>query len=154
MSEKSPVGRPPEITKEWADSKAKGIRKLWAKGASFAEVCVKLGVCKRSYWKACSLSEQFSHADALGRLDAEAWWSKLGAAVASGGVKGNATVYTFNMKNRFGWKEKAELTGADDAPLMPGGEGGKFEVHFVGAPGKEPPIQNPAEDEEKAEDQG
>ncbi|MCB0832652.1 MAG: hypothetical protein KDC45_04250 [Bacteroidetes bacterium] len=49
-------------------------------------------------------------ADVMARIDAEylKFWEMMGVKMAIGEIKGNATVWKFNMGNRFGWKDEIE----------------------------------------------
>ena len=104
------MSRPPEITKEWADGIAPSLADMYKNGESLAEVCAELGICKNSYYKACKISEEFMNSDTRGKQLSEAWWSKLGRAGAAGKVSIQPTVWQFNMKNRFDWRDKVDST--------------------------------------------
>lgn len=121
------MGRPPKITKEWADETAKSLTDMYKNGESLAEVCAELDICKESYYKACDISKQFSDSDRRGKQLSEAWWTKLGRAGAAGKVQIQPTVWSFNMKNRFKWADRAENVHEV------GGTGGAslIEVSFV-----------------------
>jgi len=46
------------------------------------------------------------------------WWETLGNKLANGKNKhGNGAVWAFNMKNRFSWRDKTELTGDPEKPV-------------------------------------
>lgn len=111
------MARPETITKEWADEKAKTLPDMYANGESLAEVCVELGICKESYYKACDISEEFSYADKKGKEFSEAWWTKLGRAGAAGKVQIQPATWVFNMKNRFKWTDRVEQTGSMEVKL-------------------------------------
>lgn len=49
------------------------------------------------------------------------FWEEMGIDGATGKIEGfNATAWIFNMKNRHGWRDKQEVTGAEGAPLVIG----------------------------------
>lgn len=46
------------------------------------------------------------------------FWEKMGNAGALGRIPNfNSTAWIFNMKNRFGWRDKTEITGKDGEDL-------------------------------------
>ena len=66
------------------------------------------------------IKEHKELADAIeeGMMHSQLWWETLGIRGASGKVKGfNASAWVFNMKNRFGWKDKQEISGDEDRPI-------------------------------------
>ena len=113
-------GRPEEYTKEYADDLAKTLPDMFKNGESIAEVCVELGICKNSFYKMKDISSAFSDACKKGLDKSEAWWTKLGRLGASCEASIQPATFCFNMKNRFGWKDRQEITGADGNPLFAG----------------------------------
>ena len=51
---------------------------------------------------------EFSEAYKRGRLKSMLHWEEMGHDMVLAG-QGNATTWIFNMKNRFGWKDKQEI---------------------------------------------
>lgn len=52
------------------------------------------------------------------KLKRRIFWERMGNAGALGKVPGfNVTAWIFNMKNRFGWRDKMELQGKDGTEL-------------------------------------
>jgi len=87
---------------------------MMAKGMSKEEVCYDpeegLGIAWSTFqlWQEKHL--EFSAAIREGERACCAWWQKTGRTAALGGIQNfNATAYVFNMKNRFGWADKAEV---------------------------------------------
>jgi hypothetical protein len=107
--EKRKPGRPPKITKAWGNKNSIGLADRFKEGQSLAEVCMDLGICKESYYKAMELSKKFHDEAKLGLMYSEAWWTKLGRAGAAGKHAIQPATWIFNMKNRFKWTEKAEI---------------------------------------------
>lgn len=120
-----------KITKKWADGIADGSHEMFAElnihkshnaepylglsdlfreGQTHIEVLVKLGICKDSYYKACTISRKFKEAHNEGLRKSEAWWTTLGRAGAAGAKKIQPATWIFTMKNRFGYSDKRELT--------------------------------------------
>ena len=108
----APRGRPPKITKAWADTQAKALAERFRDGQSVAEVCAEIGIWKESFYKAEKLSVDFANAYKKGKQLSEAWWNDLGRQGASGQHAIQPATWMFNMKNRFGWKDKQELSGS------------------------------------------
>lgn len=47
-------------------------------------------------------------------------WEKLGLGAAAGKIKNfSSASWIFNMKNRYGWKDKVEIAGDPNAPIEP-----------------------------------
>lgn len=81
---------------------------LMREGASKAEVCAALGISFEtlSVWR--ENRPEFSEALKAGERLSQAWWERLGREAASGARKIDAAVWIFNMKNRFGWRDRRE----------------------------------------------
>ena len=119
-------GQPDKITTAWCDIESLVLADRFRGGESVAEVCLVLGICRTSFYKACDLSPEFKAAYEIGKEYSEAWWTKLGRAGAAGKVNIQPATWVFNMKNKFKWKDRVEneITGAigitidnDDANL-------------------------------------
>lgn len=119
-------GRPPEITKEWADEQAETLADMFAGGESVPEVAAKLNICKTSFYKATKISTEFMNSYKRGLSLSEAWWSRLGRVGAAGKIDIQPTTWIFNMKNRFGWKDRIETMDNSVDP-----DSGKWEIEFV-----------------------
>lgn len=112
-------GRPPKITKKFADEASEHLVGWFEQGFCIAEIAAELDISKPSYYKCKDISKKFFNAEKVGLAKSEAWWSKVGRAGAVGKVDINCPVWIFNMKNRFGWKDRVEQqhTGAEGAAL-------------------------------------
>jgi len=115
---KHPGGRPPKITNAWCKKTAKVLPAMFDQGQSIAEVCAKLEIWRGGFTKACSMSEEFSIAYKKGLELSEAWWAKLGRAGAAGKHPIQAATWIFNMKNRFGWKDKIEVKAEEKVVIV------------------------------------
>lgn len=82
---------------------------MFVNGESVAEVCVKLGIAKSTFYLSIDRHELFAEAYAMGKMYSEAWWQKLGRAGAAGKVKIQPAVFIANMNNRFNWGENMRL---------------------------------------------
>ncbi|MCK4786854.1 MAG: hypothetical protein KAV87_24050 [Desulfobacteraceae bacterium] len=103
------------------------IISMYSSGASDVEIRALIlikneGNVKASYnlWERwLEEEEEFCETIKKGRMLSHAWWEQNGRENLKES-KFNPTLWYMNMKNRFGWKDKQELTGADNKPLIPG----------------------------------
>jgi hypothetical protein len=124
-------GRPPKITKKFADNASEHLVGWFEQGMGIAEIAAELDIGKDSYYKCKKVSKKFFDAEKVGLAKSEAWWCKVGRAGAVGKVEIQPATWVFNMKNRFGWKDRVEtqLTGKD---------GGELPALIIGASGDQP----------------
>ena len=90
---------------------------MFANGESVAEVALQIGISKGTFYNWVNKYPKFREAYAQGQFVCEAWWMQLGRAGAAGRVRNvNATMWIFNMKNRFKWRDRPdpEDVGADE----------------------------------------
>jgi hypothetical protein len=84
-------------------------------GATDEEIANFLGVTDRTLrtWKKAhpAFAEALNH----GKMHADA--RMIGAAFRNG-LAGNATIQIFWLKNRLGWRDKTEVTGANGGPVQ------------------------------------
>jgi hypothetical protein len=82
---------------------------LAADGASAVELRCEVGRISVDLWDRWIREDpQYSETVKECKALCEMWWEKQGRKMAAGTADGNATVWIFNMKNRFGWKDKTE----------------------------------------------
>ncbi|WP_299083072.1 hypothetical protein [uncultured Paraglaciecola sp.] len=87
---------------------------MFKNGESVAEVCAVLGIGKKSFYRYIEKHADFAEAYDKGRDLSEAWWLKKGRNAVNGKAKHmDTTAWIFNMKNRFGWADKKEVSGPD-----------------------------------------
>lgn len=85
------------------------IPEMFRNGESIEEVCRdKLHISKQTCYDWIKKYPEFSDAIKEGVGISEAWWHTLGRAGAAGKAPINATVWIFNMKNRFGWRDQTD----------------------------------------------
>lgn len=95
---------------------------MFANGESVAEVAAALGVSRRAFYDWVEQYPEFKTAYEDGKQLSEAWWTKLGRAGAAGKVDIQPTVWIFNMKNRFEWRDKVEQDNiSSDGSMSPKG---------------------------------
>lgn len=118
------AGRPKQKFKPW-DNWQDDILNLYAEGASDVEirglVMEKMG--RESFhfdlWDRWLREEaKFSETIKNGRVLCEIWWKKNGR-VNLKDRDFNSTLWYMNMKNRFGWADKQEISGKDGKELKP-----------------------------------
>lgn len=104
---------PPKYKK----SMAKDLPKYFEKGESVAEVAVRLGISKKTFYEWLKDKPEFAQAYEMAKTISESWWIKAGRAATMGQVPGFApTPWIFNMKNRFGWKDNPGETPEQNQP--------------------------------------
>lgn len=101
---KKKMGRPTKYTA----GLCRQLPEMFAGGESVAEVCAELRISKDTFYEWVKLYPNFSDAYQKGLGLSEAWWTKLGRAGAAGARKIQPATWIFNMKNRFGWRERIE----------------------------------------------
>jgi len=113
-----------------------GLADKFKDGESLAEVCADIGICFDAYKRAKELSPLFAEADKKGRMLSEAWWTRLGRAGAIGQKPIQPATWCFNMKNRFGWRDKIDqqVTGSEGGAVK---TDSKITVEFVNAKDKD-----------------
>lgn len=120
-----PAGRPKEPFKPW-DGWEEDIYSLYKEGASDVEIrCLIIDKmdgrdsCSHGLWERwIEEEEEFSKTIKKGRMFCEEWWQKNGRTNLEN-RDFNPTLWYMNMKNRFGWRDKNEITGADGKDLAP-----------------------------------
>jgi len=77
-------------------------------GASELEVRTTLGISNDLWYRWIEDEPEFSQTVKTCKALCEMWWERHGRKMAAG-APGNSAVWIFNMKNRFGWKDKQEV---------------------------------------------
>lgn len=114
-----PGGRPKKTVENTLD---KGwdlvILSLMTEGASIIEICVELGISKDLHYRWLKDEPEYSDAIKKGIAASESWWMQNGRIGMFMGKDFNHVLWYMNMKNRFGWKDKQEISGDPNAPLF------------------------------------
>jgi hypothetical protein len=85
------------------------VVKLMREGASIMEVARELNARRETLWSWRKNHPEFKDAIETGLDYSQGWWEKMGR-LAINDKQFNATVWYMNMKNRFGWRDKKDLT--------------------------------------------
>ena len=118
-------GRPKKEFKAW-DGWKDDILSLYAEGASDVEIRALIAEkmedtvsCTWGLWDRWLVEEEeFSKTVKKGRLLCETWWQSKGRKSLNDNTF-SSTLWYMNMKNRFGWKDKNEVSGPDGKELAP-----------------------------------
>lgn len=109
------VGRPTLYKPEYCEL----LIEHMGSGLSFEAFAGVVGVCKKTLYDWEKANPEFLHAKSEGLEKARLFWEKLGVnniineSFGKDGSRSlNSTVWIFNMKNRFGWRDKQP----DEAP--------------------------------------
>ena len=89
-------------------------------GFSFESFAGVMGCSRACIYKWIDKYPEFKEAREIGSVKSQLMWEKAGIDGLYQGGKDNpfnATVWVFNMKNRFGWRDKQEMTGKDGESL-------------------------------------
>lgn len=110
---KNPVGRPTKYAPEWMIPM---ILDGFQVGMSKLEAAHSIGITQETMRVWCAEYPEFSAAVKTGVEMSNAWWEREGRG-ALRDDKYNNTMWIFNMKNRFGWRDKQEVTGDPEKPV-------------------------------------
>ncbi len=105
------AGRPQMKLEDFPDGWKETMRELASKGKSELATRVTLGIGNTAWYRLKGENQEFRDtvSECLGLC--QLWWEDVGQQGMFMGGKDNpfnATVYTFNMANRFGWSMKNE----------------------------------------------
>lgn len=120
MSEvKRPVGRPRTTVKDLPPNWKDLMIDCGQEGGSAVEARCLLGIGESAWETLLEDSEEFRGTEKQRQALCEVWWERRGRKMAEGD-DGNATVWIFNMKNRFGWRDKQEIDhSSTDGTMTP-----------------------------------
>lgn len=108
MSEKRPVGRPRTTVNDLPENWRQIMLDCGQDGGSATECRCLLGIAQTAWTTLLEDSEEFRIAEKERQALCEVWWERQGRKMTVEG-QGNATVWIFNMKNRFGWRDRQEI---------------------------------------------
>ena len=92
------------------------LKEVYHSGGQDIEVCKALGISLKEFNYHYEQSEDFAELIDMGRLYAKAWWHEQGRKNIQN-TKFNTTLWSFHMKNLYGWADKTEsVTMSRDEP--------------------------------------
>lgn len=132
----NPVGRPRTTTADLPDDWKEIMRACGQDGGSANEARCLLGI-ERSAWNTLlNDSEEFRASENIRNALCEAWWERQGRVMTVNGG-GSPPVWIFNMKNRFGWRDKQDVDHtSSDGSMSP------KRIEIVAADPNEPDSQD------------
>jgi len=98
-------------------------------GLSFESFGGVAGVARSTLYEWVKAHPEFKAAKEIGTEASRLWWENTGISGIwnessrdpEGGTHSkslNSSVWIFNMKNRFGWRDKVEVSGDEKRPLV------------------------------------
>jgi len=107
-----PGGRPTKYSKKYC----KIVLEKMKNGGSVISCCAEIGIARDTFYNWARDHPEFSDTYKMGMVLAESWWENIGKMGAVGleistnGRTGrvNPSIYSFFMKNRFGWTDRVE----------------------------------------------
>lgn len=112
-----PGGRPTKYKPENCDV----VIEMMAEGKSWTAVACHFNTTREVLDTWAGKNPEFADAKRRGFQLAEIWWEKVGQEHLIYNPKGeqiNTQMWAFHMKNRFGWRDKQEISGDPNAPLI------------------------------------
>lgn len=106
-----PAGRPTKYDPKYCEE----MIEFMSEGASIVEFAVSIGVMKSTIYEWANKHQEFSDAKKKAVEASESWWTRTGRQglyhqQGPGSSNLNPTLWYMNMKNRFGWRDKQEVT--------------------------------------------
>ena len=115
------AGRPSEFEPEWM---CDAVIEIGRNGGSNAEMMLAIGVSKQTFHVWQKDHPEFGEAVEKARLLSQVWWESSGRIATFMPETVNATMYIFQMKNRFkeDWNDtrRTELSGPEGGPVPVG----------------------------------
>jgi len=105
-----------DLPKKWKEK----TLQLMGEGGSLVEVMVLLNISDDLYKRWLTEEPEFSETIKKGLKLSEAWWVKTGR-VNLYNKDFSPVLWYMNMKNRFGWKDRQDVTSGDQPlpkPIM------------------------------------
>ena len=104
-----PAGRPTTYKPEYCDLLLDHMKS----GLSFESFGAIADCCEDTLFEWLKKHKEFSESYKKGISYSRKFWEDLGLVGTTEGKNFNATTWIFNMKNRFGWKDRNDFTSGD-----------------------------------------
>jgi hypothetical protein len=115
---KEPFGRPTKYKPEYCQE----LIDFMGQGYSIEAFAGKIDTHKDTIYQWVKAHPDFADAKRLGFAKCQVFWEEIGLRGLwneDGGPKLNTGNYIFQMKNRFKWTDRVEVSGVDDAEIKP-----------------------------------
>lgn len=111
-----PAGRPTKYDEKFCEL----LIKHMSQGLSFESFAAQCDCHWDSLYEWVKVYPEFSEAKKIGMSKALEVWEKIGMQGTIGKIRNfNTGSWIFNMKNRFRWADKIEVSGAENAiPIL------------------------------------
>ena len=114
--EKNKGGRPSSYNPIYCEQ----LKELMSKGYSYEAFAGSIGVCKQTLYNWEENHQEFLDAKKEAFAACQFYWETLGMKGVEGTVGVSASIWIFNMKNRFGWKDRKEIDNkSSDGSMTP-----------------------------------
>lgn len=108
------IGRPTSYKPEYCNKLIEHMKK----GYSFESFGAIANVNRDTLFEWAKVHKDFSDAKRMATEHCRLFWETLGIMACQGFAKNfSAAAWIFNMKNRFGWRDKIEVSGDQDNPI-------------------------------------
>lgn len=115
----NPVGRPRTTVDDLPHDWKQIVMDCGQEGGSEVEMRALLGVGDSAWYTLKEDSEEFRQTIKYAKELCAVWWERQGRRMTTG-ADGNASVWIFNMKNRFGWRDRIEQDNvSSDGSMTP-----------------------------------
>lgn len=113
------VGRPRTTTEDLPSDWQQIMLECGQSGGSAVEARCLLGIGTSAWDTLLEDSDEFRATEKERQALCEVWWERQGRRMTEEG-QGNATVWIFNMKNRFGWRDRQDYNHtSEDFSMSP-----------------------------------
>lgn len=103
--DRNPGGRPTSYDPVYCDM----IIDYMSGGKSKDAFAGHIGVAKSTIYEWIKKHREFSNSVKIAEAKCQDFWEELGVVGTTEGKNFNASTWIFNMKNRFGWRDKTEV---------------------------------------------